>query len=536
MRNNFLIPIFFLGSIGSFFLSLFIPIYQDEFDWRLISSRLFIDHKLVWVFPSCLRGFWLDIPITWYPYLFFEGLTFQGAHDLQLLRLIGCLIFVIILCLIVGILKAISGLGLPTSLLLVVGYFSLGVVPFSMVLNRPEQELNILVCLSILIAVTLKKGDAEFTVISRKILLLAIFSLIVIFMLGAHPKGIFFLPITASAYWLVSKSKKLFAIFCMICIATSYQTIRLWGIRTQCEENTWLNFRNLTINPAQLIQDPVQFIQTFGTNVKNSFIYIKYIYIQDHYQSNWLAIDPEFHLSLNSSFVQLVNISMLAMTMICFIFFMLSIRRIANRKNYDYSLISIAIAMSLLLLSGMQSGKNFYEANWFWVLIFLLFILSLDFSNCSMRRITKNYIITFLLIIGIVSSALRIIQFYPSLPAWKIKADSYSLANTSAHKNQLKDFAKDQCDINENSTGLVLETLTYPSFWNHPKPYFIIFLTGWWGTGTNYPNLLRSENSGGMILQCSNIPPEYLKYTKRNDQNYCCVSGGDLNKVKTIKN
>jgi hypothetical protein len=536
MKNIFLISILFVGFIYSFFLSLFIPIYGDEFDWRLISSRLFVDHQLVWVFPSCLKGFWLEAPITWYPYLFFEGLIYQGAHDLRLLRLFGCVIFLIILYLNAKILKTLSGLGFPVCLLVVTSFFSLGVLPFSMVLNRPEQELNLLVCIAIALAITLKKGNSEFDRTPRKILLLGVFSLIVIFMLGAHPKSIFFLPIIASSYWLVSKSKKYTFVFLMICVVTAYQTIRLWGARTLCEENTWLSFRNLTLSPGQIFQDPFKFIEMFGTNLKSSFLYIKYIYIQDQYQSNWPAIDPEFQVTLSGSLFLVANISIFAMAIISFNFFILGIRRIASRKNYDYSLIFISITVSIILLSGMQSGKNFYEANWFWVLIFLLFIFSIDFNNSLIRKIFKHYIVPLFVIFGLLSSAVRIVQFYPSLTSWQMAAKSYSLANSLNHKKQLKEFARDRCDINQFATGLVLETLTYPSFWEHPKPYFITFLTGWWGTGTNYPELIRNAHSGGMILQCPNIPPEYLKYTKRNDQNFCCVSSADIYKVRGIKN
>lgn len=89
----------------------------------------------------------------------------------------------------------------------------------------------------------------------------------------------------------------------MICVVTAYQTIRLWGARTLCEENTWLSFRNLTLSPEQLFQDPFKFIEMFGTNLKNSFLYIKYIYIQDQYQSNWPAVDPEFQVALSGSLV-----------------------------------------------------------------------------------------------------------------------------------------------------------------------------------------------------------------------------------------
>lgn len=535
MRDKFLITVFFVSFISSIFLSLFIPIYGDEFDWRLISSRILVDHQLVWVFPSCLKGFWLDAPITWYPYLFFEGLIYQGAHNLRLLRLIGGAIFLFILYLNIEILKKLSGLGFLKSFLVVTSYFSLGVLPFSMVLNRPELELNLLVCISVFLAVTLKKGDAGLDRNFSNLLLLGLFSLIAIFMLGAHPKGIFFLPIIASSFWLVSKSKKYFFVFLMVCGTTTYQTIKLWDARTLCEENTWLNFRNLTLSPVQIFKDPILFIEMFWTNLKNSVLYIKYIYFQDLYQSNWPAMNSEFRNSLGELFTRVSNSSISVMAIISFVFFALSIFHMARRKNYDYSLITLSIALSILLLSGMQSGKNFYEANWFWGLTFLLLIFSVNFSNGLTYNFFKSYLIPFLMLIGVLSTLLRIYQFYPSFSSWQVSAKTYSLVNESNHKYQLKEFAKNQCDIGEHASSLVLETLTYPSFWGHPKPYFITFLTGWWGTGTNYPDLIRSANSGGMILQCSNIPPEYLKYTKRNDQNYCCVSGSDLNKVKTIK-
>jgi hypothetical protein len=90
-----ILPLMGLALIVPYLLAL--PIYGDEAQWKLVSSRLLIDGKLVYLFPACVTGFLLDPPLTAYPLRLIEAALYADASDPRSLRLPAVGIFVAIL-------------------------------------------------------------------------------------------------------------------------------------------------------------------------------------------------------------------------------------------------------------------------------------------------------------------------------------------------------------------------------------------------------------------------------------------------------
>lgn len=91
----FIITLLFTASfVTSLWMALYVPIYDDETVWKLLSSRLFIDQgKLIYLFAQCNRGYWLDMPLTWYPMHWLDSIIYGDASNPALLRTMGWLGF-----------------------------------------------------------------------------------------------------------------------------------------------------------------------------------------------------------------------------------------------------------------------------------------------------------------------------------------------------------------------------------------------------------------------------------------------------------
>src|SRR5258706_9278605 len=79
--------LFLLGFLLTMWMAFFVPVYADEPAWKLIGARLFVDAgKLLYFFPFCDTGQWIDIPLTWYPARLIDTWIYQDASNPWLLR------------------------------------------------------------------------------------------------------------------------------------------------------------------------------------------------------------------------------------------------------------------------------------------------------------------------------------------------------------------------------------------------------------------------------------------------------------------
>ena len=134
--------LFLLIFISSFVLSIFIPIYSDEFFWKVQVSRFFFDEgKLLGLSPMCEKSFLIDTPLSWYPLVWLNSLIYAGVHSLTQLKLLGLFGSLTLFSLWAWMVRLSLGLRWMHAFIFVAGFLSAGVLPFLLTFNRPEQSL-----------------------------------------------------------------------------------------------------------------------------------------------------------------------------------------------------------------------------------------------------------------------------------------------------------------------------------------------------------------------------------------------------------
>jgi hypothetical protein len=516
--------IFLLLFIISFQLSVFYPIYSDEFEWKLISSRFFLDQgKLIYLFPACLNSYVADTPLSWYPGRILDGLIYQGTHANALLRYLGLIQYIILIFLFWQIAKIQSKLNSVKSFLLVVSFFSIGVLPILMIINRPEQPLLLYVTICVYLSVYQTHKPCRF--LTNSVFVTLLFCVLSNLIITTHPKGIYLLPVVFVAYRQIVKSFVYLFVFLGITFWTVIQTIHVWSTRTTCSESPWLEelVKSFTLNPVKIFSEPELFLLQISKNIIRFYTYIQQMLFSTNYQSQWL---PSLTASNSINYVLWI-INSLCWISIATIFGTVGYRFVKKTFNKVWACnqLGIALIFSVILVTVMQIAKNFYESALILPLLFLILLFLIHPQDETCRKFISQVALPILLVIGCISSYTRYILFIDHLPEWK--SASQERATNQLH---IENFAQNQCGINTFASGLVVDRQTYPTFWKHPFPVFISGLTGWYGTGTDYKITLNRLGSDGLVAMCTALPKE-LRDIGKEDSGVCCISKSSLEQL-----
>jgi hypothetical protein len=185
----------------------------------------------------------------------------------------------------------------------------------------------------------------------------------------------------------------------------------------------------------------------------------------------------------------------------------------------EWKLIPVLILASLFTLMFMQTLKNFYEAAIFWPLTLLAVIFSFEKREYQYNRAIFIFILPILAMASIYSEYGRHFQFHNVL--YILKPTDEEIIDT---QEKVRKFAEKKCDINPNSSGLILDDMTYTVFWKNLHPMLGGYIFGWWGQGLDVKDTLRKRDPDGLIMQCSLIPEGALKDSLVQENGLCCAS------------
>lgn len=540
-----------------------VPIYVDEPQWKLTASRLFLDGGgLIYLFPGCSDGWILPVPWPWYPGRILDSLIYQDLTNPIKLRIYGWTIFVGLTVLWSLMLHWRSRLNYPACITFVISIFSIGVLPYVMVLNRPEQSILICLSLGLFVMMLVKRQSSHSMALTLSVTL--IYALLGCLMVAAHPKGIYFLPVLLICWWHAFHLRFLGVILSCIYIWSALETVKIWSLRVSCKESEWLTtlMKSFTVQPSLLLENPQKFFAEGLSNIYRWPMYAQAIFFQNDYQSVWLN-SPISIASLSNSLNELVYLVLI----VCIFLISLNLGGFGlfRRKSIDkfwllaplvwifvsvyfdrwalvmigiayvltpmhsgswvfsrekeWKLISISILASLSILMFMQTLKNFYEAGLFWPLILLAVILSFDRREYKYNRAIFCLVLPILIVVTVYSEYGRYFQFQGILYTSTSARDE-----TIQAQNQIRIFAEQKCNINSKSSNLILDDMTYTVFWKNSHPMLGGYIFGWWGQGVDAKETLRKRGSDGLIMQCSLILPGALKDSLVQENGLCCAS------------
>ena len=571
-----LIGVYLVSFAITIFSAFKLPVYVDEVQWKLTVSRYFLDGgKLIYLFPACDKGWLLSTPITWYPGRILDALLYGDASSPDKLRSYGWSIFMGLIFLWAWILYRLSDISKFNCLLFISSFFSLGMLPYLMVLNRPEQSL--LLWTSLALGVSLVFSRSKLPTISMRLLITGLFILFGFLIASAHPKGIYFFPLLFFVFRNCEKSIFLGLVFISTLIISAYETISLWKIRTSCEESPWLTklISQFTVQPELIFTNPAAFFDAGFNNLKRWHDYLDPIAFHADYQSQWFLGTPlvnqfpnffwligygvpylliailfllPFFNRVNYSFNFLYSLlkvnkqKLIYFSLPVFIAFILIVinrwqwsvvvlaymitpmysgKWIFSRlRNLSFSIskIQFGILIAIFLICFMQSLKNFYEASLLWPLLILFFIYGSPRLNLSVKRALIIYFLPIMLLLGIGYAITRVVITW-DLPVMQF--NSKRVHHLDSEKVKL--FAKNQCGISDGSYPLVLDDKTYSIYWDRPFPLHISYVFGWWSTGTNPANTALKTQAEGLIITCESVSPEISRGFLKQD-GLCCLS------------
>jgi hypothetical protein len=520
-----IIALLFTASFAmSLWMAFYVPIYGDETAWKVFTNRLFIDQsKLVYLFAQCNRGYWLDMPLTWYPMQWLDSMIYGEASNPAFLRTMGWLGFVALMVSWVVILRTTSKLSWLTCSLFITVFFSFGVTPFVMVLNRPEQPL--LIWLTVLLLIMLWFDARPLKSYFSKALITALLALLSCLMATTHPKGLFLFPIILFAWWRCVRWWPTSLPLLGVMGWTAFETKHIWYLRTACDEFPGLGklLRGLTLRPKELWQDPFKFLGGVLTNLQNSMQYVSQMAFNKSYASNWL---PSVETAFNETSVAWVSqiIIWLPIVLVTMII-ILNIAHHAKSKPHGihYWPIAVFLLLSLLVIMSFQSAKNFYESALIWPLLLLIAIYTFKGSELDWSKRFLRWVLPILLIAAILSGYMRYELFFTPAKKWQ----QTQAQDEPFNIDELQRFAKSQCKIEANTPNLVLDFLSYAAFYQHPKPIFLDFSSGWWAKEASFAQTMSKREAGGLVARCEELPDETKVLAKQQGQ-FCCVSGAAL--------
>lgn len=545
-RRSLFIALALLFSVAfavTMWMAFYTPIYEDEMAWKIFSNRLFVDQgKLIYLFAQCNRGYLLDMPLTWFPMQWLDSVIYGNASNPALMRILGWIWFIVLVVCWASMLRMTSKLSTPSCILFVTAFFSFGVTPFAMVLNRPEQPL--LIWLTVALLLTFWHDRHPLKTYVGKTIVTGFFALLICLIGATHPKGLFLFPLIAFVWWRCVKwwpaSFPLFGVM----IWTALETKQIWFLRTGCEEYPGLStmLQNLTLRPNQIWLEPAEFMRDALTNLLNATQYISQMQFDTQYISDWLPPAGELFKRLPNVWVSQILIWL--PIVVVFILMIINVAESTRQSLYARSqskvtskrrlparwAIALLLSFSLLVIMGFQTAKNFYESSFIWPLILLIAIFSFQHAQQALGQKFVRWVLPILLIAAIISGYFRFELFFQPALQWQSERHH----DWQAEQKSLQSFAKNQCDITPDTKNLVLGFSNYGAFWQHQLPILLTYSAGWWGIEANFAQTMSKRQAGGLVAECKDLPKETQAFAKQQGH-YCCVSGANLRNLVNIQ-
>lgn len=491
-----LCPVF--GWIALVPLLIVFPIYPDELQWKIISSRLLLDSgKLLYLFPECSKGILLDSPVSWYPAQLANAFIYSDMTNPQMLRYWGIAVFVAMIALSAWIVK--KTLRPETGYLATAGALiaplSLGVMPFLLVMNRPEQGLVLMLLIGC--ATPLLVGTRALTALQVWAIAL-LFVLLSWMMVGTHIKGIFLLPALLLAAALTIRQ---WAPTLAVTVAAAFgavETFRLWALRTDCPESPFLTqvFHAQALSPDSLKSGLVYFLELVARNILGAKDYWRGVSLRQEYQSGWLPPSETPRTLIETVLNAAIPVAMAIAIIIIIYAFASAILRARNNRTFPSHgpLIAMSLLACVLGIAGFQSGKNFYEPALIFPTLGIAVMLALPETPLPGAR-KLLFALAALAVANQIAIAFR---FYGDLPLWR-----NDLQARQPQQVALKKLI-DRCGIEINATTrhLLVDNVTYTVLWPTQEPYLFDYATGWWATGIDEADIIRDRKITGAVARC----------------------------------
>lgn len=522
----------------TFCLSALVPIYGDEVGWKILQARLFFDDFVnISLLPQCGPAFTTPTPWFMVPVRALDAWLYGSMTSPLWLRAAGMSHLLIWLALVVGVLHGrlapgLRGLSLAS---LLVAFVSLGVLPFMMVLNRPEQMLLMGLTVLYLWPLTVaepRAGTAEF---SRAVL----FLLLVVMLFAHHPKSLAFSPLIIVSVLCLVRRRVLRLTALAVAGYFAAASYVYWGERMKCPHDPLLEkgLQTHVVSLSNILTDPLPTIWIMVKNLAWSIKYVGFILFQDAYREDWLPPNDDA-MFIGIVVNVLISVVFLLLACIILIWAYAAIRRtwttleLSKRDG-----LVLSALLSIAALAMIQTFKNWYEAA---LVVPLLGVVALTAVPGHLPTWLRPWIKplgAYLIGVGLVSQVFLWSTFAPHLPTLtrggylSAQGLSFSAFGYSDIRKIILQAA-DLCRIDpgKRSRHLVVDYLTYTALARTFQPYAIKSITGVGGehvfeqqSADKIIALLARSRSAGIVAGCQGLPSELRSEAKQIGP-VCCLA------------
>lgn len=533
---------FALLACATFSIAALMPLYTDEVAWKMIQGRYLLDGgKTISTLPLC-STFVFDAPVLLRPFRLFDALIYRQFHSPAVIRTYGVSLMAAWMLVTWALLtKGRSDkLARASIAVLIVSVSTLGIMPFLMVMSRPEQILLLGITLFAIPVVAIPRPAQRSPAADAA----AAFAVILFcgYFFTSHPRAAFALPLTLVfiGYFFVRKPSALIVgaaatLFCLVSVSD-------WSLRTQCDAPSlqpWFERDSIVYAASNgRLAEYLGYLRDRLFNHPAGFFYLTQL--SDVREPTWNLLPPlQSAMALVSSrFVLVVFSAITALGGLAFVavavralrrrrvtlgeltvaslwlFYAASVVARATRSTYEASLIAPVVAMAAL--GSLWIGRD---------------MLTGVLGAPGARR--ARYAGFFLLIAASVTSQITLVANYLPYAAGSWARPGYvarqqhsiSVLGYESLRPTILETAR-MCGIAGASTTRhpIVDELTIFAL----QPVFQPFLATYIdkedsraGIG-DYRAFLTKLGSGGMVVGCQWVPTQLRRHAVQNGA-FCCL-------------
>jgi hypothetical protein len=535
-----------LLGCASFTLAFFLPIYTDEIVWKAYHGRMWYDDfQSIGSFLTC-GAYAFPTPLLLVPFRLIDTAIYEELTQPLAIRAIGLALAATWGGLVWWLLgpplgKMMSKWGVAAA---IIAFHTLGVMPFLLVLNRPEQVL--LIAMTLFTIPLLQDQTFRKRGLFGEIAAAFGFVLFCGYVLAAHPLAIFMIPLMLIFLVRFLAMRSTITLGAVAIVAIGATAFLDWTQRWKCgDPKLELVFvRDSIVSAMQagkLGPYLEMWLQRCWSDFKTLF-YLSEFLFKSHYTAGLLPGVPKA-----------IWLPLSTVTFLLFAFVLLSgawafalvVADFTRARRGLVPLLTLGWMWAFYACSVLaRLVRNDYQAELMEPLMVLMaggslwVARDLIIERLGARRSRNMARGTFAALIGVsVLSQVALLAYYTpyAFGSWTdpgyTSEQKYSVTGfgyDSLRPKILETAALCNIDPSRHPRHLVVDELTYFTLQAAREPFFATYLEdghGHWGAGiADIRSLLESWDSAGMVIGCQWVPRKLQSEAVRNGE-FCCLRG-----------
>jgi hypothetical protein len=531
-------------ALVSFGMALLLPVYTDEILWKMIQGRLGYDGFEVrsgTMVPTCGPDAFTS-PVLMLPFRLLDTLMYQWISKPLTIRLVGVGFFIVWLLgtwlLLQRFVPLADRLKIAGAL---VAFVTLGVMPFLMVISRPEQSL--LIGITVLLVICVGERPPPRRSLSREAIVAVVLVCGSAMLLATHQRAMFALPLIVLAAFKLLYRRSVIAVIMFAITFFAVTAYNDWTIRWACPDDasasSLFEMESIALAAGSGHLHPYfeQLMKMLLYHPAHFFFLSQIGFLSSH-MSDIIPGYPWDWVGVPLTLAVAAFLGVMSACGLCAFFTVLMQTFRQHRVSIQAS--ALASVWALLFASLFaRAWRHSYEEILVEPLLCLVSILSIWLARNQIRgwlgevcfrRITHSGF-SILLWLSIVSQVALIAGYfryavgswatpgYPQGQKWSVANFGYGQLRTQIIETAAR------CGIDpSHAHHLVVDELTYFALRHAQQPFLMTYLDrNHWGSGIkDLRALLTQQQSAGMVVGCQWVPSPLRSEITVNGP-FCCI-------------